>query len=70
MICRWAEKITYRDISKARGYVIVFKNILLQPGFSEEVFTELRNIRIHVAVYERPPRFLVDKLISAAYYVR
>lgn len=67
LVTRQAHPMTFDVIKRLGGWVVVFKQILLQPGFPRDVFNILREqLGIPIAVYNRPPDYLVKALIDAS----
>jgi len=66
LITRQAHPLTIDMIRRLGGWTVVFKQILLKPGFPKDKLYALRNLGIKVAVYKWPPDYLVKSLITAA----
>jgi excisionase family DNA binding protein len=67
LVARQAHPMTFDVVSRLKGRVVIFKQILLKPGFPRETLEALRQqIGIPVAVYKWPPDYLIRGLIDAA----
>ena len=66
LISRMAHPMTFDVLKRLGGWVVVFKQQFLKPGFPRDALNFLRQIGIPVAVYRWPPDYLVNKLIKAA----
>ncbi|MBS7617671.1 hypothetical protein KEJ25_03575 [Candidatus Bathyarchaeota archaeon] len=58
--------MTFDVIRRLNGWVVVFKESLLKPGFPREKLEALRQMGIPVTVYRWPPDFLIKALMDAA----
>lgn len=66
LITRQALPMMIGRIRSLGGWTIVFKRILLKPGFPKDKFDALHGLCFPVSVYTRTPDFLVKRLIEAA----
>jgi hypothetical protein len=67
LVTRQVHPMTFDVIKRLNGLVVVFKQVLLKPGFPKEVLSRLRQeVGILVAVYKWPPDYLVNAFINAA----
>jgi excisionase family DNA binding protein len=67
LITRQAHPMTFDVIRRLNGWVVVFKQSLLKPGFPRDTFEALRQqVGIPIAIYKWPPDFLIEALIDAA----
>jgi len=62
LVTRMAHEMYIKKVIGKDGRVVVFKQLLLQPPFPEDVFEALRNKRgFPIAVYTKVPDFLVKR---------
>ena len=66
LITRQAHPLTIDMIKRLGGWTVIFKQILLKPGFPRDKLEALRKLGILVAVYRWPPDYLVKRLIEAS----
>ena len=67
LVTRQAHPMTFDVIKRLNGWVVIFKQILLKPGFPREIFDLLRReVGLPIAIYKWPPDYLIKALIDAA----
>jgi len=67
LVTRQAHPMTFDVVKRLKGWVVIFKQSLLKPGFPREAFDAIRQqVGIPIAVYRWPPDYLIKALIEAA----
>jgi|Deesub1362A_J573_1020465.scaffolds.fasta_scaffold00845_5 excisionase family DNA binding protein len=69
LVARMVHPMTFDVIKNLGGYVLIFKQMFIKPGFPRDKFEEIRKLKIPIAIYRYPPDFLINKFQKAAKYI-